>query len=43
MRIADLARNLITLSGLEVGKDISVKFTGLRPGEKKYEELLHDK
>ena len=43
MRIADLARNLITLSGLEVGKDISIKFTGLRPGEKKYEELLHDK
>ena len=43
MKIADLARNLITLSGLEIDKDISIKFTGLRPGEKKYEELLHDK
>lgn len=40
VRIADLARQMIQLSGLEAGKDIAVQFTGLRPGEKLYEELL---
>jgi len=43
MKILDLAKNLITLSGLEVDKDIFIKFTGLRPGEKLYEEILRDK
>lgn len=42
VRIMDLAKNLIQLSGLEVGKDIEIKVTGLRPGEKLYEELLLD-
>ncbi|MGB1103641.1 MAG: polysaccharide biosynthesis protein [Crocinitomicaceae bacterium] len=40
VRIYDLAKNMIKLSGLEVGKDIEIKITGLRPGEKLYEELL---
>ncbi|OGK11042.1 MAG: hypothetical protein A2W80_12700 [Candidatus Riflebacteria bacterium GWC2_50_8] len=40
VRIVDLAEDLIKLSGLEVGKDIEIKFTGIRPGEKLYEELL---
>jgi FlaA1/EpsC-like NDP-sugar epimerase len=42
VRIADLARDLITLSGLTPGVDIDVKFTGMRPGEKLFEELSVD-
>jgi len=43
VKIIDLAYKMIKLSGLTVGKDIQVVFTGLRPGEKIYEELLNDK
>jgi FlaA1/EpsC-like NDP-sugar epimerase len=43
IKIADLAKNMIKLSGLTLGKDIQIVFTGLRPGEKIYEELLNDK
>ncbi len=41
MKIVDLAKKMIQLSGLTPGKDIQIKFTGLRPGEKLYEELLN--
>jgi FlaA1/EpsC-like NDP-sugar epimerase len=40
IKIIDLAKKMIQLSGLELGKDIEIKITGLRPGEKLYEELL---
>jgi len=39
VKIADLAKNLILLSGLQVGRDIDIQYTGLRPGEKMFEEL----
>lgn len=43
VKIYDLARKMILLSGLELGKDIEIVFTGLRDGEKLYEELLSKK
>jgi FlaA1/EpsC-like NDP-sugar epimerase len=42
VKIIDLVRKMIKLYGLKVGKDIEIVFTGLRPGEKLYEELLND-
>lgn len=43
VKIADLAKKMVRLSGLELGKDIHIKYVGLRPGEKLYEELMADK
>jgi FlaA1/EpsC-like NDP-sugar epimerase len=43
VKIIDLATKMIKLSGLEPHKDIKIKITGLRPGEKLYEELLNDR
>lgn len=43
VKILDLAKKMIKLSRLTLGKDIQIKYTGLRPGEKLYEELLNDK
>jgi FlaA1/EpsC-like NDP-sugar epimerase len=42
VKIIDLAKKMIKLSGLEIDSDIKIKVTGLRPGEKMYEELLSD-
>lgn len=42
VKIADLAKKMVRLSGLELDKDIRIVYTGLRPGEKLYEELLAD-
>lgn len=42
VRINDLATDMARLSGLTVGQDIEIRYTGLRPGEKMFEELFHD-
>lgn len=42
VKIVDLARDMIELSGLEVGRDIDIVYTGVRPGEKMHEELYVD-
>ncbi len=42
VKINDLAKRMVTLSGLTLGKDIEIVYTGLRPGEKLYEEVLSD-
>ena len=43
IRIVDLARDMIFLSGLKPDQDIKIEFTGIRPGEKLYEELFNDR
>ncbi len=43
IKIDDLAKKMVQLAGLTLGKDIQIVYTGLRPGEKLYEELLFDK
>jgi FlaA1/EpsC-like NDP-sugar epimerase len=40
LKISDLARELIEFSGLQIGRDIDIEFTGIRPGEKLFEELF---
>ncbi|MBP5171671.1 MAG: polysaccharide biosynthesis protein [Bacteroidales bacterium] len=42
VKIADMAKRMIALSGLREGEDIQIEYTGLRPGEKLYEEVLSD-
>ena len=42
VRIVDLARQMIVLAGLQPDEDIKIEFTGPRPGEKLFEEILHD-
>lgn len=42
VKIVDLAKQMVTLAGLKVDEDIEIEFTGLRPGEKLFEELLAD-
>jgi FlaA1/EpsC-like NDP-sugar epimerase len=43
VKVVDLARDMIVLSGLQPEKDVEIKFTGVRPGEKLTEELFSDK
>ena len=43
VKIADLAKRMIELAGLRLGEDIEIEYTGLRPGEKLYEEVLSNK